>query len=167
MEDFQWAGSEKVIHYRFLEKCSSAAARGARVVRFPQGFPPPPPTAHSPLSAPTPPPLLSTGPCVLTTSVVWMDLPVGYLFLTACLPPFFFIHGRASWWFFFVAGADPCSHGLALASENHWQRGFPLRTSLLPLGLTQCMCTIQESLSMQLEDRVRLGSPDSKPDICH
>ena len=46
-------------------------------------------------------------------------------------------------------------------------KGFPLWTSLLPLGLTQCMCTIQESLSMQLEDGVRLGSPDSKPDICH
>ena len=38
------------------------------------------------------------------------------------------------------------------------KRGFPLWTSLLPLGLTPCTCTIQESLSMQLEDRVRLGS---------
>ena len=137
------------------------------MVRFPQGFPPPPPTAHSPLSAPTPPPLLSTGPCVLTTRVVWMDFPVGYLFLTACLPPLFF----HSWSGFLVVLL--CGRCRSLFSwprpgiRESLAKGFPLWTSLLPLGLTQCMCTIQESLSMQLEDGVRLGSPDSKPDICH
>lgn len=89
-----------------------------------------------------------------------MDFPVGYLVLTAC-PFFFYIHGQASWQFF-VAGADPCSHGLALASENHWQKGFSSLDKSSPPGLTPCTCTIQESLSMQLEDRVRLGSPRFK-----
>lgn len=95
----------------------------------------PPPLAHSPLSAPTPPPLPSRGPCVLTRRGVWMDFPVGYLVLTACLFFFFpYIHGQASWQFFFVASADPCSHGLALASENHWQKGFSSLDKSSPPG---------------------------------
>lgn len=61
-----------------------------------------------------------------------MDFPVGYLVLTAC-PFFFYIHGQASWQFF-VAGADPCSHGLALASENHWQKGLSSLDKSSPPG---------------------------------
>lgn len=91
------------------------------------------PTAHSPLSAPTPPPLPARGPCVLAARLVWVDFPVGCLALTACLPLCF--HSRSGFpAVLLYADADPCSHGLALASENQWQKGFSSLDKSSPSG---------------------------------